>query len=95
MIFLLLLQKIHLPRVGVINQLSVRQNWDLWRRRGACRIWKAVLISMAIDPETNSRTNLKKDKSHLYDEYLRRKEDVIANYGLIPEFKATNHAKAK
>lgn len=69
-------------------------NWDLWRRRGACRIWKAVLISMAIDPETNSRTNLKKDKSHLYDEYLRRKEDVIANYGLIPEFKAINHAKA-
>src|SRR5574344_1583840 len=63
-------------------------NWDLWRRRGACRIWKAVLISMAIAPETNSRTNLKKDKSHLYDEYLRRKEDVIANYGLIPEFKA-------
>ena len=69
-------------------------NWDLWRRRGACRIWKAVLISMAIDPETNLRTNLKKDNSHLYDEYFRRKEDVIAHYGLIPEFKAIKHAKA-
>ena len=69
-------------------------NWGFWRRRGACRLWKAVLISMAIDPETNLRTDLKKNNSQIYNEYLRRKQDVIAHYGFIPEFKAVKHAKA-
>ena len=23
-------------------------NWEMWKTRGACRIWKAVLISMAV-----------------------------------------------
>lgn len=79
---------------GAKPKIPPEPNWSIWRRRGACRIWKAVLISMAINPEISARTNIKKDHSHLYDEYLRRRADVIANYGLLPEFKAVKHVKA-
>lgn len=68
--------------------------WDVWRRKGACRIWKAVLISMSISPEINVRTLLKQKYPGLYSDYLRRKEEVVANYGLIPEFPSVKHLKA-
>lgn len=69
-------------------------NWDLWRSRGACRIWKAVLISMEIKPSPKVRTQLRLEKYHLYKEYVRRKKDVIAHYGLHPDFRAMQHANA-
>ena len=69
-------------------------DWDFWRSRGACRIWKAVLISMAIKPGASVRTKLRKEQPHLYKEYVRRKKDVIAIYGLHPDFQAIQHAHA-
>lgn len=67
-------------------------NWEMWRRRGACRIWKAVLISMAIKPTSKVRTRLRLEQPHRYAEYISRKKDVVAQYGLHPELSSTKHA---
>ncbi len=67
-------------------------NWELWRTRGACRIWKAVLISMAIKPTNRVRTRLRLEQPDCYAEYTRRKNDVVAQYGLRPELPAAEHA---
>lgn len=69
-------------------------NWEMWRTRGACRIWKAVLISMAIKPTTPVRTRLRKEQPQRYAEYLRRKKDVVAQFGLHPELQAVHHVNA-
>ncbi len=69
-------------------------NWAMWRTRGACRIWKAVLISMSIKPTNPMRIRLQKEQPDRYAEYLRRKKDVVAQYGLHPELRATDHLNA-
>lgn len=66
-------------------------NWEMWRTRGACRIWKAVLISMAIKPTPTVLKRLKTEQPHRYAEYMRRKKDVVAQYGLHPELQAAKH----
>lgn len=67
-------------------------NWELWRRRGACRIWKAVLISMAIKPVKEMRTRLRLEQEERYDEYVRRRKDLVALYGMHPEMPVVEHA---
>ena len=67
-------------------------NWEMWRRRGACRIWKAVLISMAIKPIREVRTRLRLEQPDRYAEYISRKKAVVAQYGLHPELPAAEHA---
>ena len=68
-------------------------NWELWRTRGACRIWQAVLISMAINPTSEVRTILRREQPRRYAQYINRKEAVTAQYGLRPELPATAHPK--
>ena len=67
-------------------------NWEMWRTRGACRIWKAVLISMAIKPSPKVCTRLRLEQPDRYAEYLSRKKDVVAQYGLHPELSSVKHA---
>lgn len=67
-------------------------NWELWRTRGACRIWKAVLISMEIKPTPEVRTRLRFEQPGRYAEYISRKKAVVAQYGLHPELPAAEHA---
>lgn len=59
-------------------------NWEMWRTRGACRIWQAVLISMAINPTSEVRTILRREQPRRYAEYISRKKAVVAQYGLHP-----------
>ena len=68
-------------------------NWEMWRTRGACRIWQAVLISMAINPTSEVRTILRREQPRRYAQYINRKEAVTAQYGLRPELPATAHPK--
>ena len=67
-------------------------NWEMWRTRGACRIWQAVLISMAINPTSEVRTILRREQPRRYAEYISRKKAVVAQYGLHPELPAAEHA---
>ena len=67
-------------------------NWEMWRTRGACRIWQAVLISMAIKPTNRVRTRLRLEQPGRYAEYISRKKAVVAQYGLHPELPAAEHA---
>lgn len=69
-------------------------NWEIWRTRGACPIWQAVLISMAIKPTHSARLKLRRYQPLRYTEYLRRRKDVVALYGLHPELPATKHINA-
>lgn len=69
-------------------------NWEMWRTRGACRVWKAVLISMAIKPTLEVSRRLKQEQPHRYAEYLRRKRDVVAQFGLHPDLQAVPHPNA-
>lgn len=69
-------------------------NWDLWRNRGACRIWKAVLISMDIKPVPKVRTQLRLEQPGRYKEYVKRKKDVIAQYGFDPFLPDIPHSNA-
>ncbi|WP_141567857.1 hypothetical protein [Comamonas testosteroni] len=69
-------------------------NWEMWRTRGACRIWKAVLISMGIKPTTVVRARLEEEQPERYEEFLRRKKDVGAQLGLHPELRAVQHPNA-
>jgi len=64
----------------------------MWRTRGACRIWQAVLISMAINPTSEVRTILRREQPRRYAEYISRKKAVVAQYGLHPELPAAEHA---
>ena len=66
-------------------------NWEMWKTRGACRIWKAVLISMAVKPTSTVLKRLKKEQPLRYAEYMRRKKDVVAQYGLHPELQVAKH----
>ncbi len=66
-------------------------NWEMWRTRGACPIWKAVLISMALKPAPKVLFRLRLDQPSLYAQYIRRKKDVVAQYGLHPEMPAVEH----
>lgn len=62
--------------------------------RGACPIWQAVLISMAIKPTQKARLHLLRYQPRRHAEYLRRRKDVVAMYGLHPELPATKHINA-
>ena len=66
-------------------------NWEMWKTRGACRIWKAVLISMAVKPTSTVLKRLKKEQPLRYTEYIRRRKDVVAQYGLHPELQVAKH----
>lgn len=90
----------HEPPAAITEKRSARPdalaspNWDLWRDRGACRIWKAVLISMAIKPVPKVRTQLRLEKSGRYKEYRKRRDDVIAQYGFDPLLQDVTHSNA-
>ncbi|RYH00103.1 MAG: hypothetical protein EON58_01390 [Alphaproteobacteria bacterium] len=49
---------------------------------------------MAIKPTPKVRTRLQKEQPHRYAEYLRRKKDVVAQYGLHPELMVVQHLNA-
>ena len=66
-------------------------NWEMWRTRGACPIWKAVLISMALKPTPKVLFRLRREQPSRYAQYVRRKKDVVAQYGLHPEMPAVEH----
>lgn len=88
------------PLAAITEKISTRSdtlaspNWDLWRKRGACRIWKAVLISMGIKPVPKVRTKLRLEQPRRYKEYRDRKKDVIAQYGFDPLLPDVPHASA-
>lgn len=88
------------PLAAITEKISTRSdtlaspNWDLWRKRGACRIWKAVLISMGIKPVPKVRTKLRLEQPWRYKEYRDRKKDVIAQYGFDPLLPDVPHASA-
>ncbi len=70
-------------------------NWEMWRTRGACRIWQAVLISMAINPTSEVRTILRREQPRRYAQYINRKEAVTAQYGLRPELPGARQATCR
>lgn len=90
----------HESPAAITEKISARPdtlaspNWYLWRNRGACRIWKAVLISMEIKPVPKVRTQLRLEKSGRYKEYRKRRADVIAQYGFDPLLPAVPHSNA-
>jgi hypothetical protein len=59
--------------------------------RGACPIWRAVLISMGIKPTNRARLHLLRNQPIRHAEYLRRRKDVVELYGLHPELPASKH----
>lgn len=71
----------------------LRPDWDFWRRRGYCRIWKAALLSLNIEPSNANRKTLKASHAAMFSEYEKRKEIMAINRGLHPRLPAVPHVR--
>lgn len=71
-----------------------RPDWEFWRQRGACRIWKAVMLSMNIEPTRASREEVRDRAPGLYEEYIRRREIAVVQYNVHPLLPRLDHVRA-
>lgn len=76
----------------VENVDPVRPNWDTWRQRGACMLWKAALLSMNIEPTAKSYRKLELLHTDLTAEYWRRLLILKTQYGLHEDLRRMSHA---
>lgn len=79
---------------GDANPGLLSPNWEMWRTRGACRIWKAIMLTMGVKPTNEMRNRLMEEYPERYDEYVRRRRDVVAQYGLHPQLPNIEHEQA-
>ena len=76
------------------NYVPELPDWEFWRQRGACRLWKAVLLSMNVEPTMTNRGALKDRAPVIHSEYLRRREIANVQYGIHPLLPTMEHARA-
>lgn len=69
-------------------------DWEFWRQRGACRLWQAVLLTLNIEPTSENRDALVEGSPDRHNEFRRRRDIMLTQYGVHPLLPAMDHARA-
>ena len=69
-------------------------DWEFWRQRNGCRLWKSVLLSMNIEPVDDVRALLEEHAPQKYAQYKRRLDVILGAHGVSKCLPRVQHPRA-